>query len=585
MTNSLKLNQLTFEESTSGLNELIPTFTILKNNSDEITINDKDMIAENTMSKLSSNNYVFTKMKYDNTTLTTYSYNAYSAGKTGGVINTNTIKTLKYDEVKYYNDNTKFKAFVSYATRTNFIEALLPFDIIKKYSIINVHKKGDYVIGISEYSVIVFDKNNKIISIDYLDKINGSKPSSFFSKDKYDKLINITSNIDAIKINDNYRLDLILQVDYTSNIVSLACSFDNGVITYLSNTKWDNSYKEAFVQNMVKGYIYYNEKINAETQLTEKTIQVSGNDYLFNTISNPKSIYLYNDLCFILGTYKTKSVIIYTNNLKTNADYAVIYLDKTPSLFIPLVKDDELEIIYQYADTDATTKYRTYRVNNKYELIINNGTYTKSDNVIIVNNNKYTITDDTTKNEITINKSESETNTITINYSSKEIINTTTLNSIFGTISLKIDNNTKAILSYINKTIEGTYEYTNNKHIIKETTSETETKITHTIVIDTSNNYITIDTLKLKYISMINTTNTLYKSTDYLIDIETDDNKKINVSCTRRKAEDIFDSNVNVQSKILSLTKGNVRYKVNKDETNNKYIFKYLLESTTTTTS
>ena len=258
--------------------------------------------------------------------------------------------------------------------------------------------------------------------------------------------------------------------------------------------------------------------------------------------------------------------IIYGNKIKENMTYSVVKLNHISDLFIPLndTLNNILKIIYRTL-IDNKIHYYSYVIDNKFELIIDNTTYTKEFNTITFNKS-------TTNYElIEINGK------VIIRSNDINILELTPLNTIesiitiydttYGTIKLFTSNN-KATLTVGYITITGDYDSVNNTI----TSLIPDTSQTKTYTLTENNNNLVVNESIYPFIKKTIITNKEFHNDTFIISYSIDSNNKGSIRCNRKTTEQII--NNNLQDNILQITKDIVRFRVNK-ETINKYKFNY----------
>ena len=275
-----------------------------------------------------------------------------------------------------------------------------------------------------------------------------------------------------------------------------------------------------------------------------------------------------NDLLFSIGSYSLSNdnQIIYGNKIKENMTYSVVKLNHISDLFIPLndTLNNILKIIYRTL-IDNKIHYYSYVIDNKFELIIDNTTYTKEFNTITFNKSP------TNYELIEINGK------VIIRSNDINILELTPLNTIesiitlydttYGTIKLFTSNN-KATLTVGYITITGDYDSVNNTI----TSLIPDTSQTKTYTLTENNNNLVVNESIYPFIKKTIITNKEFHNDTFIISYSIDSNNKGSIRCNRKTTEQII--NNNLQDNILQITKDIVRFRVNKESVN-KYKFNY----------
>mgnify|MGYP007039773156 CR=1 FL=1 len=538
-----------------------------------------DIIAENTLTQINDiknnipssefqheqiTNQIFTSYNPITNTLISFNgFNYYSSDQQH-------FNTIKYGIVSDIitddkgNDNLKDIIYETTGSITNIFFNYLSYDLIKKYGlfhaeIINVEDGNNIkqcVIANNSYQIFLICDN-----IIY-DVVSISK----FYYHKYSLNLNIMSNISSNPKEVIYALHYVDNKDDNNESFDLEnISFfnvkDNKInfITDKTFTNTDNRNLLALDTN--NNIIYqYPDKLGLNSCNIDKSINIT----LIDTQQKINKVFMVNDLLFSIGTYllSNNNQIIYGNKIKENMTYSVIKLNHNPDLFIPLNDsiNNILKVIYRSLSNDNTIHYYSYVVDNKFELIIDNTTYTKESNTITFNKSttNYELIEINGKviirsNDINI----LELTPLSTNQSIVTIYDTT-----YGTIKLFTSNN-KATLTIGYITITGDYD--NN-------TITSQTKI---YKLTENNNILVVNEANYPFIKKTIITNKEFYDDTFIISYSIDSNNKGSIRCNRKTTEQII--NNNLQDNILQITKDKVRFRVNKESVN-KYKFNYANE-------
>ena len=564
---------------------IIPFLTDIKYNKNDqlLDIPVTDIIAENILTQINDikdnidssefqhkqiTNQIFTS--YDSITNTLISFNGFNYYSS----DQQHFNTIKYgivsDNITDDNGNNILKDIIyeTTGTITNIFFNYLSYDLIKKYGLLHAEiinsKDGDnikqWIIANNSYQIFLIYDNiiYDIVSI------------SKFYYHKYSLNLNIMSNISS---NPE---EVIYSLHYVDNINKDNESFDLENITFFNIkdnkinfitdktfTNTDNRNLLAFDTNGNIIYQYPNE-LGLKSCNIDKSIDIT----LINNQQKINKVFMVNDLLFSIGSYSLSSdnQIIYGNKIKENMTYSVVKLNHISDLFIPLndTLNNILKIIYRTL-IDNKIHYYSYVIDNKFELIIDNTTYTKEFNTITFNKSP------TNYELIEINGK------VIIRSNDINILELTPLNTIesiitlydttYGTIKLFTSNN-KATLTVGYITITGDYDSVNNT--ITSLIPDTSQTKTYTLT-ENNNNLIVNESIYPFIKKMIITTKEFYDDT-FIISYSIDSNNKGSIRCNRKTTEQII--NNNLQDNILQITKDIVRFRVNK-ETINKYKFNY----------
>ena len=564
---------------------IIPILTNIKYNKNDqlLDIPATNIIAENTLTQINDikdnidssefqhkqiTNQIFTSYESITNTLISFNgFNYYSSDQQH-------FNTIKYgivsDNITDDNGNNILKDIIyeTTGTITNIFFNYLSYDLIKKYGLLHAEiinsKDGDnikqWIIANNSYQIfLIYD--NVIYDIVSISK---------FYYHKYSLNLNIMSNISS---NPE---EVIYSLHYVDNINKDNESFDLENITFFNIkdnkinfitdktfTNTDNRNLLAFDTNGNIIYQYPNE-LGLKSCNIDKSIDIT----LINNQQKINKVFMVNDLLFSIGSYSLSNdnQIIYGNKIKENMTYSVVKLNHISDLFIPLndTLNNILKIIYRTL-IDNKIHYYSYVIDNKFELIIDNTTYTKEFNTITFNKSP------TNYELIEINGK------VIIRSNDINILELTPLNTIesiitiydttYGTIKLFTSNN-KAILTVGYITITGDYDSVNNTI----TSLIPDTSQTKTYTLTENNNNLVVNESIYPFIKKTIITNKEFHNDTFIISYSIDSNNKGSIRCNRKTTEQII--NNNLQDNILQITKDIVRFKVNK-ETVNKYKFNY----------
>ena len=561
---------------------IIPILTDIKYNKNNqlLDIPATDIIAENTLTQINDikdnidssefqhkqiTNQIFTS--YDSITNTLISFNGFNYYSS----DQQHFNTIKYgivsDNITDDNGNNTLKDIIyeTTGTITNIFFNYLSYDLIKKYGllhaeIINDGDNKQWIIANNSYQIfLIYD--NVIYDVVSISK---------FYYHKYSLNLNIMSNISS---NPE---EVIYSLHYVDNINKDNESFDLENITFFNikdnkiNFITDKTFTNTDNRNLLafdtNGNIIYQypDELGLKSCNIDKSIDIT----LINNQQKINKVFMVNDLLFSIGSYSLSNdnQIIYGNKIKENMTYSVVKLNHNSDLFIPLndTLNNILKIIYRTL-IDNKIHYYSYVIDNKFELIIDNTTYTKEFNTITFNKS-------TTNYElIEINGK------VIIRSNDINILELTPLNTIesiitiydttYGTIKLFTSNN-KAILTVGYITITGDYDSVNNTI----TSLIPDTSQTKTYTLTENNNNLVVNESNYPFIKKTIITNKEFHNDTFIISYSIDSNNKGSIRCNRKTTEQII--NNNLQDNILQITKDIVRFRVNK-ETVNKYKFNY----------
>ena len=560
---------------------IIPFLTDIKYNKNDqlLDIPATDIIAENTLTQINDikdnidssefqhkqiTNQIFTS--YDSITNTLISFNGFNYYSS----DQQHFNTIKYgiisDNVTDDNGNNTLKDIIyeTTGTITNIFFNYLSYDLIKKYGllhaeIINEDNK-QWIIANNSYQIfLIYD--NVIYDIVSISK---------FYYHKYSLNLNIMSNISS---NPE---EIIYSLHYVDNINKDNESFDlenitffnikDNKINFITDKTFTNTDNRKLLAFDTNGNIIYQypDELGLKSCNIDKSIDIT----LINNQQKINKVFMINDLLFSIGSYSLSSdnQIIYGNKIKENMTYSVVKLNHISDLFIPLndTLNNILKIIYRTL-IDNETHYYSYVIDNKFELIIDNTTYTKEFNTITFNKSP------TNYELIEINGK------VIIRSNDINILELTPLNTIesiitlydttYGTIKLFTSNN-KATLTVGYITITGDYDSVNNTI----TSLIPDTSQTKTYTLTENNNNLVVNESIYPFIKKTIITNKEFHNDTFIISYSIDSNNKGSIRCNRKTTEQII--NNNLQDNILQITKDIVRFRVNK-ETVNKYKFNY----------
>lgn len=561
---------------------IIPILTDIKYNKNDqlLDIPATNIIAENTLTQINDikdnidssefqhkqiTNQIFTS--YDSITNTLISFNGFNYYSS----DQQHFNTIKYgiisDNVTDDNGNNILKDIIyeTTGTITNIFFNYLSYDLIKKYGllhaeIINDGDNKQWIIANNSYQIfLIYD--NVIYDVVSISK---------FYYHKYSLNLNIMSNISS---NPE---EVIYSLHYVDNINKDNESFDLENITFFNikdnkiNFITDKTFTNTDNRNLLafdtNGNIIYQypDELGLKSCNIDKSIDIT----LINNQQKINKVFMVNDLLFSIGSYSLSNdnQIIYGNKIKENMTYSVVKLNHISDLFIPLndTLNNILKIIYRTL-IDNKIHYYSYVIDNKFELIIDNTTYTKEFNTITFNKSP------TNYELIEINGK------VIIRSNDINILELTPLNTIesiitlydttYGTIKLFTSNN-KATLTVGYITITGDYDSVNNTI----TSLIPDTSQTKTYTLTENNNNLVVNESIYPFIKKTIITNKEFHNDTFIISYSIDSNNKGSIRCNRKTTEQII--NNNLQDNILQITKDIVRFRVNK-ETINKYKFNY----------
>lgn len=564
---------------------IIPILTDIKYNKNDqlLDIPATNIIAENTLTQINDikdnidssefqhkqiTNQIFTSYESITNTLISFNgFNYYSSDQQH-------FNTIKYgiisDNITDENGNNILKDIIyeTTGTITNIFFNYLSYDLIKKYGLLHAEiinsKDGDnikqWIIANNSYQTfLIYD--NVIYDIVSISK---------FYYHKYSLNLNIMSNISS---NPE---EVIYSLHYVDNINKDNESFDLENITFFNIkdnkinlitdktfTNTDNRNLLAFDTNGNIIYQYPNE-LGLKSCNIDKSIDIT----LINNQQKINKVFMVNDLLFSIGSYSLSNdnQIIYGNKIKENMTYSVVKLNHISDLFIPLndTLNNILKIIYRTL-IDNEIHYYSYVIDNKFELIIDNTTYTKEFNTITFNKSPTNYELIEINGKVIIRSNDINLLELTPLNTIESII--TLYDTTYGTIKLFTSNN-KATLTVGYITITGDYDSVNNTI----TSLIPDTSQTKTYTLTENNNNLMVNESIYPFIKKTIITNKEFHNDTFIISYSIDSNNKGSIRCNRKTTEQII--NNNLQDNILQITKDIVRFRVNK-ETVNKYKFNY----------
>lgn len=561
---------------------IIPILTDIKYNKNDqlLDIPATDIIAENTLTQINDikdninssefqrkqiTNRIFTS--YDSITNTLISFNGFNYYSS----DQQHFNTIKYgiisDNVTDDNGNNILKDIIYETTGsiTNIFFNYLSYDLIKKYGllhaeIINDGDNKQWIIANNSYQIfLIYD--NVIYDIVSISK---------FYYHKYSLNLNIMSNISSNPEEVIYSLHYVDNINKDNESFNLEnitfFNIKDNKINFITDKIFTNTDNRNLLAFDTNGNIIYQypDELGLKSCNIDKSIDIT----LINNQQKINKVFMVNDLLFSIGSYSLSSdnQIIYGNKIKENMTYSVVKLNHISDLFIPLndTLNNILKIIYRTL-IDNEIHYYSYVVDNKFELIIDNTTYTKEFNTITFNKSP------TNYELIEINDK------VIIRSNDINILELTPLNTIesiitlydttYGTIKLFTSNN-KATLTVGYITITGDYDSVNN--IITSLIPDTSQTKTYTLT--ENNNNLVVNESIYPFIKKTIITNKEFHDDTFIISYSIDSNNKGSIRCNRKTTEQII--NNNLQDNILQITKDIVRFRVNKESVN-KYKFNY----------
>ena len=561
---------------------IIPILTDIKYNKNNqlLDIPATDIIAENTLTQINEikdnidtsefqhkqiTNQIFTS--YDSITNTLISFNGFNYYSS----DQQHFNTIKYgiisDNITDDNGNNILKDIIyeTTGTITNIFFNYLSYDLIKKYGllhaeIINDGDNKQWIIANNSYQIfLIYD--NVIYDIVSISK---------FYYHKYSLNLNIMSNISSNPEEVIYSLHYVDNINKDNESIDLEnitfFNIKDNKINFITDKTFTNTDNRNLLAFDTNGNIIYQypDELGLKSCNIDKSIDIT----LINNQQKINKVFMVNDLLFSIGSYSLSNdnQIIYGNKIKENMTYSVVKLNHISDLFIPLndTLNNILKIIYRTL-IDNKIHYYSYVIDNKFELIIDNTTYTKEFNTITFNKSP------TNYELIEINGK------VIIRSNDINILELTPLNTIesiitiydttYGTIKLFTSNN-KATLTVGYITITGDYDSVNNTI----TSLIPDTSQTKTYTLTENNNNLVVNESIYPFIKKTIITNKEFHNDTFIISYSIDSNNKGSIRCNRKTTEQII--NNNLQDNILQITKDIVRFRVNK-ETINKYKFNY----------
>ena len=564
---------------------IIPILTDIKYNKNDqlLDIPATNIIAENTLTQINDikdnidslefqhkqiTNQIFTS--YDSITNTLISFNGFNYYSS----DQQHFNTIKYgiisDNITDDNGNNILKDIIyeTTGTITNIFFNYLSYDLIKKYGLLHAEiinsKDGDnikqWIIANNSYQIfLIYD--NVIYDVVTISK---------FYYRKYSLNLNIMSNISS---NPE---EVIYSLHYVDNINKDNESFDLENITFFNikdnkiNFITDKTFTNTDNRNLLafdtNGNIIYQypDELGLKSCNIDKSIDIT----LINNQQKINKVFMVNDLLFSIGSYSLSNdnQIIYGNKIKENMTYSVVKLNHISDLFIPLndTLNNILKIIYRTL-IDNEIHYYSYVIDNKFELIIDNTTYTKEFNTITFNKSPTNYELIEINGKVIIRSNDINLLELTPLNTIESII--TLYDTTYGTIKLFTSNN-KATLTVGYITITGDYDSVNNTI----TSLIPDTSQTKTYTLTENNNNLVVNESIYPFIKKTIITNKEFHNDTFIISYSIDSNNKGSIRCNRKTTEQII--NNNLQDNILQITKDIVRFRVNK-ETINKYKFNY----------
>lgn len=561
---------------------IIPILTDIKYNKNDqlLDIPATDIIAENTLTQINDikdnidssefqhkqiTNQIFTSYESITNTLISFNgFNYYSSDQQH-------FNTIKYgiisDNVTDDNGNNILKDIIYETTGsiTNIFFNYLSYDLIKKYGllhaeIINDGDNKQWIIANNSYQIfLIYD--NVIYDVVSISK---------FYYHKYSLNLNIMSNISSNPEEVIYSLHYVDNINKDNESFNLEnitfFNIKDNKINFITDKTFTNTDNRNLLAFDTNGNIIYQypDELGLKSCNIDKSIDIT----LINNQQKINKVFMVNDLLFSIGSYSLSNdnQIIYGNKIKENMTYSVVKLNHISDLFIPLndTLNNILKIIYRTL-IDNEIHYYSYVIDNKFELIIDNTTYTKEFNTITFNKSP------TNYELIEINGK------VIIRSNDINILELTPLNTIesiitiydttYGTIKLFTSNN-KATLTVGYVTITGDYDSVNNTI----TSLIPDTSQTKTYTLTENNNNLVVNESIYPFIKKTIITNKEFHNDTFIISYSIDSNNKGSIRCNRKTTEQII--NNNLQDNILQITKDIVRFRVNK-ETVNKYKFNY----------
>lgn len=560
---------------------IIPILTDIKYNKNDqlLDIPATDIIAENTLTQINNikdnidssefqhkqiTNQIFTS--YDSITNTLISFNGFNYYSS----DQQHFNTIKYgiisDNIIDDNGNNILKDIIyeTTGTITNIFFNYLSYDLIKKYGLLHAEIiNGDnkqWIIANNSYQIfLIYD--NVIYDIVSISK---------FYYHKYSLNLNIMSNISSNPEEVIYSLHYVDNINKDSESIDLEnitfFNIKDNKINFITDKTFTNTDNRNLLAFDINGNIIYQypDELGLKSCNIDKSIDIT----LINNQQKINKVFMINDLLFSIGSYSLSSdnQIIYGNKIKENMTYSVVKLNHNSDLFIPLndTLNNILKIIYRTL-IDNKIHYYSYVIDNKFELIIDNTTYTKEFNTITFNKSTTNYELIEINGKVIIRSNDSNILELTPLNTIESII--TLYDTTYGTIKLFTSNN-KATLTVGYITITGDYDSVNNTI----TSLIPDTSQTKTYTLTENNNNLVVNESIYPFIKKTIITNKEFHNDTFIISYSIDSNNKGSIRCNRKTTEQII--NNNLQDNILQITKDIVRFRVNK-ETINKYKFNY----------
>ena len=560
---------------------IIPILTDIKYNKNDqlLDIPATDIIAENTLTQINDikdnidssefqhkqiTNQIFTS--YDSITNTLISFNGFNYYSS----DQQHFNTIKYgiisDNIIDDNGNNILKDIIyeTTGTITNIFFNYLSYDLIKKYGLLHAEIiNGDnkqWIIANNSYQIfLIYD--NVIYDIVSISK---------FYYHKYSLNLNIMSNISSNPEEVIYSLHYVDNINKDNESFNLEnitfFNIKDNKINFITDKTFTNTDNRNLLAFDINGNIIYQypDELGLKSCNIDKSIDIT----LINNQQKINKVFMINDLLFSIGSYSLSSdnQIIYGNKIKENMTYSVVKLNHNSDLFIPLndTLNNILKIIYRTL-IDNKIHYYSYVVDNKFELIIDNTTYTKEFNTITFNKSTTNYELIEINGKVIIRSNDSNILELTPLNTIESII--TLYDTTYGTIKLFTSNN-KATLTVGYITITGDYDSVNNTI----TSLIPDTSQTKTYTLTENNNNLVVNESIYPFIKKTIITNKEFHNDTFIISYSIDSNNKGSIRCNRKTTEQII--NNNLQDNILQITKDIVRFRVNK-ETINKYKFNY----------
>lgn len=560
---------------------IIPFLTDIKYNKNDqlLDIPATDIIAENTLTQINDikdnidssefqhkqiTNQIFTS--YDSITNTLISFNGFNYYSS----DQQHFNTIKYgiisDNVTDDNGNNILKDIIyeTTGTITNIFFNYLSYYLIKKYGLLHAEIiNGDnkqWIIANNSYQIfLIYD--NVIYDIVSISK---------FYYHKYSLNLNIMSNISSNPEEVIYSLHYVDNINKDNESIDLEnitfFNIKDNKINFITDKTFTNTDNRNLLAFDTNGNIIYQypDELGLKSCNIDKSIDIT----LINNQQKINKVFMVNDLLFSIGSYSLSSdnQIIYGNKIKENMTYSVVKLNHISDLFIPLndTLNNILKIIYRTL-IDNKIHYYSYVIDNKFELIIDNTTYTKEFNTITFNKSPTNYELIEINGKVIIRSNDINLLELTPLNTIESII--TLYDTTYGTIKLFTSNN-KATLTVGYITITGDYDSVNNT--ITSLIPDTSQTKTYTLT-ENNNNLVVNESIYPFIKKMIITTKEFYDDT-FIISYSIDSNNKGSIRCNRKTTEQII--NNNLQDNILQITKDIVRFRVNKESVN-KYKFNY----------